>query len=61
MITTREALKVRVKDRYRLRSCRLLQRVLECTLITGSVLLVHYKPMEGELIEVTQYQWIEAK
>ena len=61
MITTREALKVRVKDRYRLRSCRLLQRVLECTLRTGSVLLVHYKPMEGELIEVTQYQWIEAK
>ena len=61
MITTREALNVRVKDRYRLRSCRLLQRVLECTLRTGSVLLVHYKPMEGELIEVTQYQWIEAK
>jgi len=61
MITTLEALKVRVKDRYRLRSCKLLQRVLECTLRTGSVLLIHFKPLEGELIEVTNYQWIEAK
>jgi hypothetical protein len=61
MITTLEALKVRAKDRYRLRSCRLLQRVLECTLRTGSVLLIHFKPLEGELIEVTNYQWIEAK
>jgi len=61
MITTLEAWKVRVKDRYRLRSCRLLQRVLECTLRTGSVLLVHFKPLEGELIEVTNYQWIKPE
>jgi hypothetical protein len=61
MITTLEALKVRVKDRYRLRSCKLLQRVLECTLRTGSVLLVHFKPLEGELIEVTNYQWIKPE
>ena len=61
MITTLEALKVRVKDRYRIRSCRLLQRVLECTLRTGSILLVHFKPLEGELIEVTNYQWIKPE
>lgn len=61
MITTLEALKIRVKDRYRLRSCRLLQRVLECTLRTGSVLLVHFKPLEGELIEVINYQWIKPE
>jgi len=61
MITTLEALKVRAKDRYRLRSYRLLQRVLECTLRTGSVLLIHFKPLEGELIEVTNYQWIKPE
>lgn len=61
MTTTIEALKVRVKDRYRLRSCRLLKRVLECTLRTGSILLVHFKPLEGELIEVTNYQWIKPE
>jgi len=61
MITTIEALKVRVKDRYRMRSCKLLQRVLKCTLRTGSVLLVHFKPLEGELIEVINYQWIKPK
>jgi len=61
MITTLEALKVRVKDRYRLRSCRLLQKVLECTLRTGGVLLIHFKPIEGELIEVTNYQWIKPE
>ena len=56
MITTLEALKIRVKDKYRIHSCRLLQKVLECTLRTGSILQVHFKPLQGELIEVTKYQ-----
>jgi hypothetical protein len=61
MITTLEALKIRVKDKYRIHSCRLLQKVLECTLRTGSILQVHFKPLQGELIEVTKYQWIKPK
>ena len=61
MITTIEALKVRVRDRYRMRSCKLLQRVLECTLRTGSILRIHFKPLQGELIEVINYEWIKPE
>ena len=61
MITTIEALKVRVRDRYRMHSCKLLRRVLECTLRTGSILLIHFKPLQGELIEVTNHEWIKPE
>ena len=61
MTTTIEALKVRVKDKYRIHSCKLLQRVLQCTLRTGTILLIHFMPKEGDLIEVTKYQWIKPE
>jgi hypothetical protein len=61
MITTIEALKVRVKDRYRMRSCKLSQGVVDFLLRGDYRLLVTYKPLKGGLIEVTNMKWIKPE
>ena len=59
MTTTIEALKVRLKDKFRLKDCKLNGKVLTATLRTGSKLEVHFEYTHSGFIEVTKQEWIK--
>ena len=56
MITTIEALKVRVADRYRVREWKLSKGLLECILRGDYRLLLHFRYVDNDRIEVTKWE-----
>jgi len=60
MTTTIEALKVRLKDRFRLKSCKLKGKVLTAHLRTGSSLDIHFEYVQNGNIEITKQEWTKS-
>lgn len=56
MITTIEALKVRVKDRYKVREWKLSKGLLECVLRGDYRLFLHFRYVDNYRIEVTRWE-----
>ena len=56
MITTIEALKVRVKDRYRVKEWKLTKGLLECVLRGDYRLLLHFRYVDNDRIEVMKWE-----